>query len=186
LGISTSRIPYHDFNKEQMAPVLVRKIQEGEDIALITDAGTPGIADPAFFLVRMALGAGIRVTPVPGPCAAVAALVASGLPPDRFVFENFAPKKKNKRIAWLQSLQNEKRTVIVYESPKRIVDFLEDLREVFGNIPVVVARELTKMFEEILRMPAEQMIRHFQANQPKGEFVVLFNLRYPGPPKAEG
>ncbi len=177
-GISTRQTPYHDFNKERVLDQLLDTLMGGKSIALVSDAGTPGIADPAYLLVRAAIENKIRVVPVPGPCAAIAALIASGMPTDRFVFENFPPRKKGKRRALLESLKDERRTVIFYESPYRIVALLEDVAGVFGRIPVVVARELTKTFEEFLRMDAKALLDHFAQHPPKGECVVIFNPRY--------
>jgi 16S rRNA (cytidine1402-2'-O)-methyltransferase len=178
LGISKPQQSYHDHNKEHKTPFLLKELDAGKNIALITDAGTPGVADPAFYLVRAALEKNISIVPIPGPCAAIAALIASGLPTDRFVFENFPPVKSGKRLALLTSLLNETRTVILYESPYRIVRLLNDMHTVFGNIPVVAGRELTKKFEEFLRMPVLDMVHHFETHPPKGEFVVIFNLKY--------
>lgn len=177
-GIATQQVPYHDHNKVHMAPQLAGRLLEGKNIALITDAGTPGIADPAFYLVRLCLQKGVPVTALPGPCAAITALVVSGLPVDRFVFENFVPAKEGRRHALLESLKEETRTIVVYESPHRLLRLLEAMRDAYGNIPVVVARELTKKFEEVLRKPVNGLIEHFTAHPPKGEFVVLWNLKY--------
>ncbi len=177
-GVTTPQTPYHDFNKDRAAPQLLSRLRAGQNIALVSDAGTPGIADPAYLLVRLSLENGIRVSPIPGPCAAIAALVASGLPTDRFVFENFPPRKKGKRLALLAGLKAERRSVIFYESPYRIIALLQDIREVFGNMPVVAAREITKTFEEFLRMNADDLLEHFAKHPPKGECVVMFNPRY--------
>lgn len=177
LQISAPLTPYHDHNKERVTPGLVEELTAGNAIALITDAGTPGIADPAFYLVRAAVAAGIGVVPIPGPCAAIAALVASGLPTDRFAFENFAPIKPNKRRKFLAGFVDEKRTVILYESPHRIVRLLRDMSDVLGDIRVVIARELTKQHEEFLRGTPHELMNHFEQRAPRGEMVVLFNPR---------
>jgi 16S rRNA (cytidine1402-2'-O)-methyltransferase len=180
LGVSAALSAYHDHNKERVTPGLIHELKGGTSIALITDAGTPGIADPAFYLVRAAVEAGIPVVPIPGPCALVAALVCSGLPTDRFAFENFAPVKPNKRRKFLAGFAGEKRTVIFYESPHRIVRLLHDMADVLGDIRVVIARELTKQHEEFLRGTPHELLRDFEQRAPRGEMVVLFNPKIRG------
>ena len=186
-GITTDVTAYHDFNKEKVTPRLIAMLKDGKNIALISDAGMPGIADPAFNLVREAIRENIPVVPIPGPSAFVAALVCSGLPTDRFVFENFLPPKTVRRKRILESLKNEPRTVIFYETPHRIVSVLTDMDEVLGEIPVVIARELTKVFEEFLRGTPKELLAHFAKNKPRGEMTVLFNTRMkrasPEPPE---
>jgi len=177
LGISTHTSAYHDFNKERVTPGLVASLKDGKEIALITDAGTPGVADPAFYLVREAIANGIAVAPVPGASAFLAALVASGLPTDRFIFENFLPNKSAQRRKLFESLKDEPRTMIFYETPHRIIKTLEDIKETLGDVRVVIARELTKIHEEFLRDNAESLLAHFAAHPPRGEMVVLFNVR---------
>jgi 16S rRNA (cytidine1402-2'-O)-methyltransferase len=177
LGITAHVSAYHDFNKEKVTPGLVASLKEGEEIALITDAGTPGIADPAFYLVRAAIAGGVAVVPVPGASAFLAALVASGLPTDRFIFENFLPNKGTQRRKLFESLADEPRTVIFYETPHRIVKTLEDIKATLGDVRVVIARELTKIHEEFLRGSAEELSAHFAAHPPRGEMVVLLNVR---------
>jgi len=177
LGITTRVSAYHDFNKEKVTPGLVELLKDGKEIALITDAGTPGVADPGFYLVRAAVAEGVAVSPVPGASAVLAALAASGLPTDRFVFENFLPNKGTQRRKIFESLKDEPRTMIFYETPHRIVKTLEDIKEVLGDVRVVIARELTKMHEEFLRGSAEELLAHFAAHPPRGEMVVLFNTR---------
>jgi 16S rRNA (cytidine1402-2'-O)-methyltransferase len=177
LGIRTYVSAYHDFNKEKVTPGLVASLKDGKEIALITDAGTPGVADPGFYLVRAAVAEGVDVVPVPGASAVLAALAASGLPTDRFVFENFLPHKGAQRRKIFESLKDEPRTVIFYETPHRIVKTLEDIKTVLGDVRVVIARELTKVHEEFLRGSAEELLKHFEVNQPRGEMVVLFNVR---------
>jgi len=179
-SIGTRCLAYHDFNKEKITPRIINRLRENTDIALISDAGTPGIADPAFYLVREARKNDIPVSPVPGPCAAIAALVASGLPTDRFIFENFLPVKRGKRKKILASFLQEPRTVIFYESPHRICSVLSDMHEVLGDCSVVVARELTKLHEEILPGTPKSLCTHFTAHKPRGEMVVLFSTRIPG------
>ena len=175
-GIATRRVALHEHNEREVSADLVRQMRDGTQIALVSDAGTPLISDPGFRLVRAAREAGIAVSPVPGACAAIAALSVAGLPSDRFVFEGFLPAKPAARRAYLQALANETRTLIFYESSHRIVEALDDLAAVFGgDRRAVVARELTKLFETVLddslvglgvRVKAD-------ANQQRGEFVIL-------------
>ncbi len=176
-GITTSLCTYHDFNKEKMTPVLVERLKKGESMALISDAGTPGIADPAFNLVRAAIKEKLTVVPVPGASAIVAALVCSGLPTDRFVFEYFLPHKSSQRRKLFESLKQEHRTVIFYETPHRIIKVLEEMDEILGGIQVVIAREMTKIYEQFLRGNAKELLEHFKSAPPRGEMVVLFNMR---------
>lgn len=176
-GITTPLFPYHDFNKEKMTPLLMERLKKGESMALICDAGTPGIADPAFNLVRAAIKEQIAVIPVPGASALMAALVCSGLPTDRFVFENFLPHKSSQRCKLFESLKSEHRTVIFYETPHRIVKVLQEIDEILGDIQVVIAREITKLYEQFLRGSAKELLEHFKATSPRGEMVVLFNTR---------
>ena len=177
LGIGAIPEVYHDFNKERVTPRIIVRLKGGEDIALITDAGTPGIADPAYNLVRAAIDEGISVVPIPGPTACIAALTASGLPTDRFVFENFLPHKGAARRRVLSSFLEERRTVLFYETPHRIVKVLEDMEAIFGTPRVVIAREMTKIHEEFLRGSPRQLLDHFAAKPPRGEMVVMFNPR---------
>jgi 16S rRNA (cytidine1402-2'-O)-methyltransferase len=137
-GIAAPVTAYHDFNKERVTPRFMERLRGGENLALISDAGTPGIADPAFNLVREALREGLPVVPVPGPSAHIAALIASGLPTDRFIFENFLPHKSAQRLRLFESLAGEKRTVIFYETPHRIVKVIEELDAVLGDIAVAI------------------------------------------------
>lgn len=175
LSLSLPLKSYHDFNKEKVTPGIIKALKGGSDFALISDAGTPGIADPAFYLIRWAIAENIAVIPVPGPTALITALVASGLPTDRFIFENFLPSSSSKRIKVLKSFANEKRTVLFYETPHRIIKVLQDMDEIFGDIQVVLARELTKFYEEFLRGTPRCLLEHFKNKKPKGEMTVLFN-----------
>ena len=144
-GIRTPMEAYHDFNKEKVTPRYVEYLKNEGDIALISDAGTPGVADPAFNLVRECVREGITVCPVPGACAMINALISSGLPTDRFRFENFSPKKSAQRLRVLEDLKaNADSTVIFYASPHNLLKFLEEIKTVFGEITVILARELTK------------------------------------------
>jgi 16S rRNA (cytidine1402-2'-O)-methyltransferase len=176
-NISTSVIPYHDFNKEKMTPQIIKMLQDGKNIALISDAGMPGIADPAFNLVREAIKNKIPVVPIPGPSAFISALVCSGLPTDRFVFENFMPPKSARRKKIFETFKTEPRTVIFYETPHRIVSVLTDMNEILGDVNVVIARELTKIFEEFLRGTPKMLLEHFAQKKPRGEMVVMLNTR---------
>ena len=175
LQVSKPLKSYHDFNKEKVTPDIIKLLKDGFDFALISDAGTPGIADPAFYLIRQAIREQIPVIPIPGPTALIVALVASGLPTNRFIFENFLPSKSTKRKKILKSFLSEKRTVIFYESPHRILKVLEELDEIFGDIIVVIARELTKFYEEFLRGTPRSLLKHLSRKKVKGELVVLFN-----------
>ena len=170
--IHTPTVSYYEHNKLSRGPQLLRQLSEGRSIALVSDAGTPGISDPGVLLVREARAAGVSVVPVPGPSAVVAALSAAGLPADRFVFDGFLPVKPGRRRNRLVALRELETTVVVYESPHRIVATLEAIAEVFGEVPVVVARELTKHFEEIVTAtPSEHLVRF--ASGPRGEFTVV-------------
>ena len=175
-GIATRRVALHEHNEREVSADLVRQMRDGMQIALVSDAGTPLISDPGFRLVRAAREAGIAVSPVPGACAAIAALSVAGLPSDRFVFEGFLPAKPTARRAHLQALATETRTLIFYESSHRIVESLDDLAAVFGgDRRAVVARELTKLFETVLddSLAGLGVRVKADANQQRGEFVIL-------------
>ncbi len=176
-GINAEVTAYHDFNKEKATPRLIAMLKDGKNIALISDAGMPGIADPAFNLVREAIRESIPVVPIPGPSAFVAALVCSGLPTDRFVFENFLPPKSARRKRILETFKTEPRTVIFYETPHRILSVLSDMNDALGDVSVVIGRELTKIFEEFLRGTPRELLAHFAKHKPRGEMVVMFNTR---------
>lgn len=176
-GIATPMIPYHDFNKNKMGPHIITQLKAGKNIALISDAGMPGIADPAFNLVREAIKENIAVVPIPGPSALITALVCSGLPTDRFIFENFLPPKSARRKRILESFKEEPRTVIFYETPHRILSALRDMNETMPDVQIVIGRELTKMYEEFLRGSPKSLLAHFEKKPPKGEMVVMFNMR---------
>jgi 16S rRNA (cytidine1402-2'-O)-methyltransferase len=176
-GITTPTSAYHDFNKERVTPQLIQSLKDGTNIALISDAGTPGIADPAFNLVREALREKLTVIPIPGPSAHITALIASGLPTDRFVFENFLPHKSAQRRRIFAAFQEEPRTVIFYETPHRILKVLKELDEELGDIAVAIGREMTKLHEEFLRGTPKMLLAHFTKKPPKGEMVVVINVR---------
>lgn len=175
LNISRRSIPYHDFNKEKQTAWVIGQLESGLSVALVSDAGTPGIADPAFYLVRAARKAGIPVSPIPGPCAAMAALVCSGLPTDRFTFDGFLPNKSGRRRSQLEAYSRELRTIIVYESPHRLLKTLADMEVVLATARVVVGRELTKMHEEFLTGTPAELRSHFEAAPPRGEIVLIIN-----------
>ncbi len=173
-GVKKPLISYFDFSERKRAPELLEKIRNGAKIALISDAGTPGVADPGYRLIKGAIEAGVKVESIPGPSALISALVSSGLPTDRFTFEGFFPVKSGQRKNKLLSLKDEDRTIIFYESPHRILKTLEAIHETLGDIPIVVARELTKKFEEIVRDRTSEVIKHFSSKKILGEFVVLW------------
>jgi 16S rRNA (cytidine1402-2'-O)-methyltransferase len=172
-GISKPLTSYFDHNKTLKGRYILDQLASGLSVALITDAGTPCISDPGYQLVRDALAAGIAVVPVPGPSAAITALSASGLPTDAFVFEGFLPNRQGKRREKLASIKGEKRVVIFYESPNRLLATLSDLREVLGERELVVARELTKIYEEFIRGTVSTVIDTLQQRTVKGEVVML-------------
>ena len=164
---------HHKFNEHGTSAGIVSRLQAGENVALISDAGTPGISDPGFFLVREAVKAGIEVQCLPGATAFVPALVSSGLPCDRFAFEGFLPQKKG-RQSKIESLKEEQRTMIFYESPYRVVKTLEQFAEAFGATrQVSVCREISKLHEESVRGTLEEVISHFKEKEPKGEIVIV-------------
>ncbi|HEY6011648.1 MAG TPA: 16S rRNA (cytidine(1402)-2'-O)-methyltransferase, partial [Nitrospirota bacterium] len=158
--IDTQLTSYHDHNKEEKAPVLVARLLEGKSIALVSDAGTPGISDPGYFLINLAIYQQISVVPIPGTTAAIAALSISGLPTDRFVFEGFLPAKHTARLKRLQELINEERTLIFYEAPHKIIKAVEDMLTAFGDRMAVITRELTKIHEEAIRGTLSEVLKH--------------------------
>lgn len=175
-GIETSTISLHEHNEQQRSELLLSRIAAGESIALISDAGTPLISDPGFRLVNMAREQGIKVVPIPGACAVITALSASGLSAERFAFEGFLPPKSTARRQVLEKLANEPRTLIFYESPKRMVASLHDMLAVFGaDRKACLARELTKMFETIVTLPLAELVEVVikDPNHQKGEIVLL-------------
>ncbi|KGI77065.1 16S rRNA (cytidine(1402)-2'-O)-methyltransferase [Oleiagrimonas soli] len=176
LGVDTPLKALHEHNEDAIAQALVERLLQGEDVALISDAGTPLVSDPGYRLVRAARAAGVRVSPVPGACAAIAALSAAGLPSDRFVFEGFLPAKRGARRSRLEALAAETRTLIFYESPHRVAETLDDMRAAFGDErEAVLARELTKLFETVLGEPLAALAARVAADsdQQRGECVLL-------------
>ena len=181
LGIEKKLYSHHKFNEHATAASVAEAIGEGRTVALVSDAGTPGISDPGFLLVRTCVKAGIDVETLPGATALIPALVQSGFPCDRFCFEGFLPQKKG-RSKRLQELAEESRSIIFYESPYRVVKCLEQLSEVFGaERKVSVSRELTKKFEQTVRGSIAEVLAHFKEHEPKGEFVIVVS----GKPKPE-
>ena len=172
-GIEKKLSSFHAFNEHKALAGLIRRLSSGEKMALISDAGTPGIADPGFLLVRECLRAGINVDCLPGPTAFLPALVKSGFPCDRFVFEGFVPHKKG-RLTFFQEILKEDRTVVVYESPHRLLKTLEQLSELTeGQRLISVSRELTKIHEETITATAEEVLTHFKNEKPRGEIVIV-------------
>jgi len=171
-NISTPTISYYEHNRYTRIPKLIDHLIDGEDIALITDAGTPGISDPAYRLIRAAINSDCRVESIPGASASLAALVASGLPTDRFIFEGFLPHKKGRK-GKLEKIKDIDATIIFYESPNRLVRTLKDILEYIGNRPIAIGRELSKKFEEIMRGRVSDILSHYNTNKPKGEFVIV-------------
>ncbi|TBR36972.1 MULTISPECIES: 16S rRNA (cytidine(1402)-2'-O)-methyltransferase [Dyella] len=179
-NIATPQIALHEHNERDAVDAIIQRMLRGESVALISDAGTPLISDPGYRLVRAARAAGIKCVPVPGACAAIAALSVSGLPSDRFVFEGFLPPKSSARKARLQELAGDTRTLIFYESSHRVAESLADMAEVFGaEREAVLARELTKLFETVLGEPLGELARHVvrDTDQQKGEFVLMVRGR---------
>ena len=175
-NIDTRMIAYHDHSDELAVDKILKRLKDGQEIALISDAGTPLISDPGYRIVDAALAEGISVVPVPGACAAIAALSVAGLPSDRFIFEGFLPPKQQARQNYLETLKHETRTLIFYEAPHRLLACLQDIAEVFGaERSVMLARELTKTFETLKRLPVTELANWVEAdnNQQKGECVLV-------------
>lgn len=175
--IKNAMLSYHKFNEHQTVDRVVERLKGGETVAVVSDAGTPGISDPGFLVAREAIKAGIEVITLPGATAFVPALVSSGLPCDKFCFEGFLPQKKGRQTR-LNVLAEESRTMIFYESPHRIAKTLEQFKEVFGpERPVSVCREISKIHEESVRGTVEEVLEHFKKNEPRGEFVIVLGGR---------
>jgi 16S rRNA (cytidine1402-2'-O)-methyltransferase len=172
--VTTPQISYHEHNQQQRIPELLQKLNAGSAIALVTDAGMPGISDPGYYLVKACIEAGVLVVPLPGATAVITALSAAGLPTDRFVFEGFLPPKGQERRDRLESLVSESRTIIFYEAPHRVRQTLQDLAEAMGESrQIVLARELTKLHEEFWRGSITDAIAHYAQREPQGEFTIL-------------
>jgi 16S rRNA (cytidine1402-2'-O)-methyltransferase len=171
--ISKPQIAFHEHNEERAGEKIIRLLHEGKSIALVTDAGTPGIADPGFTLVRRCHAAGLPVTMIPGPTAFVMALVLSGLASHSFTFRGFPPRKPGKRRHFLEADQTSPHTLIYYESPHRLLAFLQDALDIFGDRPAVLANELTKLYESVQRDSLSQLIASLDKADLRGEFVVV-------------
>ena len=171
--IKTPMTSYHEFNKYDKAKQLVEMMKEGKNIAIITDAGTPGISDPGEEVVRQCFEAGIQVTSLPGPAACITALTMSGQKTRRFCFEAFLPKDKKEKVAVLEELKNETRTIIIYEAPHRLARTLKELRETLGNRQLTLCRELTQKYEEADKTTIDRAIEKYNEKEPRGEYVLV-------------
>jgi 16S rRNA (cytidine1402-2'-O)-methyltransferase len=175
-GIKTKLTSYHEHNERARAEELTTLLEEGKSLAVVTDAGTPGISDPGFRLARLAAERGVDVVPIPGPTAFVAALVASGLPTDEFFFAGFLPARSTQRRARLTEMRTVLSTLVFYEAPHRVADSLQDARDILGEREAAVARELTKMHEEIVRGTLSRLAEHFRAaDAQRGEMVLIID-----------
>ena len=183
--IHTPMTSYHEYNKVEKAYTLIAKLQEGQNIALITDAGTPGISDPGEDLVRICYEEGIEVTSLPGPAACITALTMSGQPTRRFAFEAFLPSDKKEKQRILEELKSETRTIILYEAPHRLVRTLEELLEALGDRRITICRELTKKYETALRTTFQGALDHFETEEPRGECVIVIEGKSPEEIKKE-
>ncbi|MCM8766345.1 MAG: 16S rRNA (cytidine(1402)-2'-O)-methyltransferase [Candidatus Omnitrophica bacterium] len=172
-GINKPLLSYYEYNKIKRGEYLIKLLKEGKNIALVSDAGTPGISDPGAHVIKLAIENVIPLTFIPGPTAFIGALVLSGFPTHKFIFEGFLPAKQGERRKRLEKLKNEERTIIFYESPHRILKTLQDIKEILGNRQICIVRELTKKFEEIKRGRPEEILCHFKHQKPRGEFVVV-------------
>lgn len=173
LGISSRLTSYHEYNKLRRTPELLEMLKQGKTVALVSEAGTPGVSDPGFYLIRSAVERGFRVLPVPGASALLAALIVSGLPCDRFVFEGFLPKREGRRQRRLVELAREPRTMVFFESPHRLTRLLSELQETFGERQVVVCREMTKRFEETIRGGIAEVRERLDGVELRGEVTVV-------------
>ena len=172
-GLKKPLVSYHQHNQSASGPAIVQRLLAGESCALVTDAGMPAVSDPGEDLVKLCAEAGITVTPIPGCCALVCALAASGMATGRFTFEGFLTTNRKNRREHLQSLQGEERTMIFYEAPHKLLTTLQDLLEAFGDRPIALCRELTKLHEEILRMTLKEAVRYYTDQPPRGEYVLV-------------
>ena len=174
-GISTKTISYHEHNEQERARQLVELLRDGKDVAVVSDAGTPSINDPGFRLVRAAIENGLAVVPVPGPSALISALIAAGLPTDEFFFGGFLPARSNARRTKLTEMKSVPGTLIFYEAPHRLAGTLKDAYEILGEREAVVARELTKLHEELRRGRLSELAEHYSKEEPRGEIVLLID-----------
>ncbi|MFA6470743.1 MAG: 16S rRNA (cytidine(1402)-2'-O)-methyltransferase [Candidatus Latescibacterota bacterium] len=173
LGIKKRLFSYNDINEKTRSLRVVKLLSEGYDVALVCDAGTPGISDPAYRMIQSSVSAGFTVISIPGASAVLAALVVSGLPLDRFIFEGFLPQKGMKRIKSIEALKEEPRTIVLYESPYRIIILLEQILEILGDREISVSRELTKMYEETVRGTVSEVLSKIKDQKPRGEYTVV-------------
>jgi len=171
--IHTPMTSYFEYNKIRKSDYILKILKEGKSVALVSDAGTPGISDPGYTIIKLCIDNNIAVVPIPGPSGVIAALTASGKPTSQFTFVGFLSPKPIKRKNQLKKLFDEDRTIVIYESPHRIEKLLADILEVYGDTQLVVAREVTKKFEEIRREKVSFTIEHFKTQKPKGEFIVI-------------
>ena len=171
-NINTPMLSYHDYSSPKRIATLIDKVMEG-DVALVSEAGMPGLSDPGFRLVRAAIEAGIRIVPVPGPSAVITALVSSGLPTDRFLYLGYLPRRRTARRKAIEEIKNLVFTLVIYEAPHRLLDLLEDLQQILGDRQVCIGRELTKYHEEIWRGSLSQAEDHFVHNKIRGEFTLV-------------
>ncbi len=174
-GIHKDLVPYHDHNKERVTPAIIDRLRGGEDLALVTDAGTPGVSDPGYYLVRAAVTQGIPITVVPGANAILPALLLSGFPTDAFIFEGFLPRKKGELERKLQTLVDERRTVVYFVPPHRLLKVLEAVDSVLGSRAIAVTREITKLHEEVKRGTAKELIDFYGPRRIRGEIVLLID-----------
>jgi len=172
-NIKNKLTSFHEYNKKERTPEIISLLKQGKSVALVSDAGTPGISDPGYYLIREAIKENLTIIPIPGPSALLAALVISGLPSDRFVFEGFLQKREGRKHKKLESLKTESRTMIFYDSPFRILYSLHDMLEVFGDRNIVLVRELTKKFETVIRGKISGIIKELEEKKPKGEIVLI-------------
>lgn len=172
LGIKNHLVPYNDINEVARTPLIVQYLNDGRDVAIVSDAGTPGVSDPAYRVVKAAIENGCPVYSIPGASAVLAALVVSGLPLDRFVFEGFLQSKGLKRVKGIEALRNEQRTIVLYESPYRIMNLLEIILSVLGDREISVSRELTKLHEETVRGRVSEVLEEMKKKKPRGEYTV--------------
>ncbi len=174
-GIATRTVSYHEHNEQQRARELIEMLKRGDDVAVVSDAGTPAISDPGFRLVQAAIENDVRVVPVPGPSALISALIAAGLPTDEFFFGGFLPARTNARRTRLNELRSVPGTLVFYESPHRLAETLKDAYEMLGEREAAVARELTKLHEEIKRGRLSELAQHYSNEEPRGEIVLLID-----------
>jgi len=172
-GITKPTTSYFQHNRIRKGAYLISELKKGKDIALVSDAGTPGISDPGAHVIKLAIESDVNVSAIPGPAALITALVISGKPTHKFIFEGFLPNKQGGRRKRLGELSKEKRTIVFYESPHRILKTLKDVLDIYGDIKISCARELTKKFEEIKRDKVSTLITHFEKTKPRGEFIIV-------------